>query len=519
MLFFENNITRFIFFAILLIYGVTEVVFINSQSITADEGNHLKYGVELIKGKSVKYACTIYDSKMPVSAVNAIPRALQQFLNPGLQKNDNGESDVQMGRYITFLLSFIPLIIVFIWSKELYGVSAGLFSMLLLAVCPNWLAHSGLVTTDAYATTIFLLIFYLLHKYFTSRRFVFFIALCICVGLAQIIKQTFIYLYFCIPLLAIIYGVANQLKFTLKKLLVHGVLLIVISLFIINAGFLFYETGRPLSEYSFVSSFFRGLQQQIPFLASLSLPLPSPYLVGLDTVKFFDEYGGGYTESTHPVNSVLFNNEPKKAYWYFYIVSFIFKTPIPTLIFLVLSLVLIARKRNRKFFLQEELILIVPAFFFFVVMSLFTNIQLGIRHILFVFPLLFVLCGKLIEQWCHFRAFRTTLGLGILLLMISVGYYSNAYLAYTNEFISNKTMAYRIVSISNIDYGQGLYFAQKYIREHPEVTFAPKTPASGTFLISPGDYTDHFNYHEYNWIQKYKPVGHVNFCYLIIEVP
>lgn len=515
----SNNGYFTVFFLLIIVFYLTaEISFIQTQSATADEGAHMKYGIRIIKGSSHKYSCTPDDSKMPISVLNVIPRAVQQYFNPDLKKSDYGKSDITMGRYITLCISLISLLIVFLWSAELYGPWAGLISMALLAFCPNWLAHSGLVTTDAYATTIFLMVFYFLYKYVTTKRFIFFVSFCFCVGLSQIIKQTFIYLYICLLLLLLVYALFKRPKVTLYSLIKHTSLFIVINLLIINAGFLFFETGLAFKDYHFVSSMFSMLQQKMGFLGEIPLPLPSPFLVGLDTVKFFDEYGGGMPASTFPTVAILNQHQPGESYWYFYLISFIFKTPIPTIIFFSIALIQIFSRKNRLTLVREEIFLLLPLLFFAITMSFFNRIQSGIRHIIFLYPLIYVVCGKTCRAELIGK-YRTVFACLAIWLISSVCFYFNSYLSYTNELIPNKKMAYLIVSPVNIDYGQSGYYTEEYLKNNPLVTYAPKTPAKGTFLISAMDYTDGFNLHEYEWIQKYKPVGHVHFTHLIIKVP
>lgn len=508
-----------LFFSIIAVYAVTVSYFISTQSVTADEPLHLRYGIQLLKGDASKQACTLQDSKLPVSALNALPRAFQQLLHPGLQKSDEGRSDVIAGRWVTVFFSLLVLLLVFQWSKELYNKNAGLFSMGLLALCPNWLAHSGLVTTDAYASLIALIVFYLFYKYYKTKRFLFFVLFCVAVGLAQLVKQTFIYLYLCLGIITVLYAIAKPTAFTLKKFVGHGILFILISLIVINAGFLFHQTGQSLSQYHFVSNTFQQLQEGFGWAANLPLPLPSPFLVGIDTVTFFDEYGGGTPESSFPAATILYHSEPGKAYWYFYPLSFLFKTPIPTLAFIVLSLVFVFKSRNRSFLQHHEFFVLTPVLFFFTVISFFYHIQVGIRHLLFLYPFLYIVCGKLLYEAATWRKLKPVLLVGLCWLMGSVYYYHNAFLSYTNEFVLDKTNAFRLVGAANIDYGQAYDFAKAYITNNPGTSFAPNRYQPGTFLIPPGDYLDDFGYHTYNWIQQYPPVGTVKFCYLIVKVP
>ena len=267
------------FWLILVVYSVAEISFLTTEDLTVDEPAHYAYGIRLLKGNSYKQAYTFDDSKMPVSALNTIPRAFEQLMHPGLIKTDNGLSDTREGRFITWLASLFTLIIVFRWTKEWYGPQAGIFSMALTAACPNLLAHSGLVTTDAYSVLIFLLVLYTLWKYLSTGQNRHFIAFAVWVGIAQITKQTFTHLYICIPVVVFLYKWINKQPVLSGGILKKIALLFAINILIINCGFLFYRTGLSLNDYVFASKLFSSLQSHSGILGNIPLPLPEPYLV------------------------------------------------------------------------------------------------------------------------------------------------------------------------------------------------------------------------------------------------
>src|SRR5262249_23109501 len=72
-------------------------------------------------------------------------------------------AQVNAGRYFELFtrarllmpwFSVLGGLIVFAWSRQLYGAWGGLLSLALWAFCPNVLAHARLVTTDVGATAL-----------------------------------------------------------------------------------------------------------------------------------------------------------------------------------------------------------------------------------------------------------------------------------------------------------------------------------------------------------------------------
>ncbi|MBX2921744.1 MAG: glycosyltransferase family 39 protein [Chitinophagaceae bacterium] len=513
----RQNTIRTIFCLILLLYSITELSFISSSDLTADEGVHHLYGVKILKGDPSKRSCTTDDSKMPVSALNALPRAVEQVLHPGLNKPDYGRDDTKKGRYITFIVSFFTLFLVFRWTSEWYGAHAGLFSMGLLAFCPGWLGHSGLVTTDAYSVTIFLLVVYCLWKYLTCYSWKCFLLFAVSLGIAQLVKQTFVHLYICIPLLLFVYAKVNKRKIHWRPVFIKLVALAFINLFIINAGFLFYKTGHTLQEYVFVSRMFQAFQQTFSFIGNMPLPLPEPYLSGMDTVKYFDELGGGFRDSTFSVVSILGHKQPGASYWYYYLVTLFYKIPIPVSLFFIWTLIKIFSGNNKSFFAKNEILLLAPVVYFLVVMSLLNNIQAGERHILFLYAGIFILCGKIVTNPLK-RKHALLTGAGCAWMLISVFSYRNCFISYTNEFIHDKKFAYKKVGNANLDFGQGGTSALQYMKDHPDVLLIPPFPQKGKFILSVSNYENGFGAKELEWVQQYEPIDHVRHSHLLIEV-
>jgi hypothetical protein len=187
------------------------------------------------------------------------------------------------------------------------------------------------------------------------------------------------------------------------------------------------------------------------------------------------------------------------------------------MIFIFWAVILIFRSRSFKEFFKNEFILIAPPLYFILFMSFFYKTQIGIRQIVFIFPFLFILCGALI-RYLHGFYMRISIIILSLFLVFSITRYWKNYIPYTNELISDKKMAYRYVGCSNLQFGQSLNFYAEYLRQHPEVKWAPTVPESGVFLIELDDYMDVWNLHKYDWISKFEPSGQVACNGLLITV-
>ncbi len=500
---------------LIVLYLFNGISSINSLSITADEGSHLAFGIKMLKGDPARTNPEKDNSKMPISVLNAIPRAVEQVFHPGLVKLDNGEADTIKGRYFTLLFSILIILLVFIWSRKLYGTNAGLFSAFLFTVCPNNIANAVLVTTDTYAVFFLLATMYFLWRYSNSKSNKHFIWFAAMLALSQLVKQSLFHLYVLVPLCLLIYGIVTKEKIQWASLFKKLLIVTTISWVVINAGFLFWHMFVPLSEYKMMSSLFQSLQKLLP--GWLPVPFPESFVTGLDQAKYYDQIGGGLINSSFANVTILGKSSTGGSFWYYYLVSFIFKTPISYLILGGWAKVILFKNTSFKSFIQNEFFLVAPTFYFFLVMSFMYNTQCGIRHLIFIYPLLFILCG-IIFKYAHRKNDQLILlGLSIFLIM-SVGQYFNNYYPYTNEFIGHKKNAYKYVGASNLNFEQANYLIKDYLNNHPDVKMATDSAQKGKFVLTVDRYMDIWNTGKYQWLRRIKPIGEVHHSYLLFDV-
>src|SRR5438105_4061741 len=121
-------------------------------------------------------------------------------------------------------------------------------------------------------------------------------------GLSQLAKYSCVYLYPIFLVIAALYcrfrpapdigkhGRWHGLTWNLRRWSIVIVLFAAVSIVTINLGFDFSGTGTPLSRYTFKDPLFKKLQAT-PIIGKLPLPLPMPYVQGLDLVKFEERMG------------------------------------------------------------------------------------------------------------------------------------------------------------------------------------------------------------------------------------
>lgn len=122
---------------LLAAFVLLEVGSLRRMTLTTDEPGHYAYGWQILNFDSKRFE----ESKMPFSALNALPRRLAAGLEPGALRRRL--ETIEFGRYATVACAVWLGWLVFRWAGELYGPAAGLLALTLFVFDPNILAHSG----------------------------------------------------------------------------------------------------------------------------------------------------------------------------------------------------------------------------------------------------------------------------------------------------------------------------------------------------------------------------------------
>jgi 4-amino-4-deoxy-L-arabinose transferase-like glycosyltransferase len=506
-----------LFCILVLFYLVNGNLYINSQSLTSDESSFYDYAKRLATGNPERVHPETDNSKMPVSVLNIAPRAVQQILNPELTKSDLGWSDMIMGRRVTLLFSLLTIMLVYRWGTALYGIEAGCFAAFLTAFCPNLLANAGLVTTDSYSVFMLLWTSYLLWQLANRGGWKYLILLSTAVAIAQLVKQSLFHLYILVPVCLLTWAIINKVHVRPGRLVGYVFLFAIINLIIINTGYYFSGTGMVLGDYHFMSRLFRSVQAGLP--AWLPVPFPKPFMDGLDMAKYYDQVGGGIDGlSSFGKVTILGHSSTGGSFWYYYFVSLFFKVPVASMILIAWATIALVRQTTVREFSRRELFLLLPAVYYLLVFSFSYNTQCGLRHVIFILPLLYLFASSLISL-VHRVYQKAFVGILAIFLVFSVLRYWRNYYPYTNEFIMKKELAYTYVGASNLEFQQGRFIADRYLARHPEVRMAGEGSLIGKVLINTADYLDIWNRHQFDRLRKYKPVAHVGYNWLLIDAP
>ncbi|MGD9403372.1 MAG: glycosyltransferase family 39 protein [bacterium] len=526
---------------ILSVFVISCVISIRGKSLTRDEPVHLRYGLRMLEGDSDRFI----DGTMPVSALNAIPRALAG--NRWFKSLASPLADARRGRLVTIVFSAIVAVYVFRWARGLYGFKAGLLSMALYALSPNIVAHSRLITNDIYGAGMAVIALYYFWRLVNHGGRGTAVAGALTLALCQLTKYVCLFLYPAYLAILSVRYLGHRMnpipQFRMSEAVGGGtrpaggrafagylLLFIAVSLLVINAGYLFNRTMTKMEAYEWRSAAFTNLQSRLGPLGGARVPLPYPVLEGLDWGQRRVEPGGG-APNVYLLGSVRESGGFKG----YYIIAFALKVPLAIQVMILLAAVnYVARRRSYRFF-DDEVFVIVPVLLYAIYFNLFFTMQIGIRHFLVVFPLLFVFCGSLLKDRPRYdpRLIITVAGL-MAYLVISVASYFPHYISYFNEIVWDRKMAYKLLADSNIEWGQNQPLLAEYQREHPDAFVVeqwkrlrrggreeapPAAPDSGTIVVDVNNLVGTRDPERFRWLREnYEPVGHIAYSYLVFEV-
>ena len=507
---------------LLFTYICIQIYCIHQLSENYDEVSFYNYGVTILKLQSKKDIAK-YESKLPITALNVLPRAVEQIFQPKLKKN-NSIDDITKGRYISLIAAIVLSLVIYYWSNLLYGKTSALFSFILFLICPNFLAHGIFVSSDIFACLFMLLSFYFLWKYNNQKKISCFFYASLFTAFAEISKFSMFHLFILFPLIQLLVVINNKkynpgLKINFKKTITLIFIFLFTNWFIISVSHLFYQMFIPLNDYHFVSPAFQKIQNDFHAIGNyIPVPLPSSYINSMDAVMFYDHLGGGNAQSLNGPPYILGNNSAN-GFWYYYFVVLFYKLPVPLLIILLFALILLIKKFSSQNFINKEIYLLIPSLYFLLYMSFFYKTQVGIRHLIIIFPLLYIFIGIVFSNIKSLKEKYLSYTL-ITWQIISVAIYFPHFLPYTNEFILNKKMAYKKIADTNLCYGEGKKFLAEYFAKNPDAKYLPEKIEAGKIVMEVNEMLN-LNIKtmgKFDWVKSLTPADHIHSQYLVFNV-
>jgi 4-amino-4-deoxy-L-arabinose transferase-like glycosyltransferase len=343
---------------------------------------------------------------------------------------------VTAARLPVIALSLGLALLVFVWARQLYGWKGALLSLALYSFEPNIIAHSSLATLDFGLTAAFCFAVYAFWRHWRTGRFLYLVLTGIALGAAATIKLPGLLLLLVLPVLMF---AARREERPLTTRAAAGSLAAIFGVALVFMWAVYRFTVAPISSAP----------------GALRVPLGQYW----QAIAFQI----GHQGSGHP--AFLLGMASTSGWWYYYLVAFLVKTSLPLLFLFGLAL-------SRGRLDQDERFLVIPAAAMLAA-ALIQNLDLGIRYILPLYPLLIILVGRTLtrpwpEGWGAWPR-RAALAL-TLWAAAEAAIYAPNYLAYFNELVGGPSHGGAVLADSNLDWGQDLRSLAAWQGKHPEAS-------------------------------------------------
>lgn len=346
--------------------------------------------------------------------------------------------------------------LVFLWARRRWGPWAGLLGLTVYLFDPNFLGHGHLINTDVPLAAMFFATFWAADRYFRSRRPKDLILLAVVFALAQITKFSAVILWpllFGLGLIKLWYDRNYRWRhwWTLVGTVTLSTALIVWAAY----GFEVKILKLPTTRFPAAAA-----------VNNLRLPLPAGnYWRGLWYVVRHNEQGH---------DSALFGQRISQGNIAYFPVALAAKTPLLTLGLFLLAMAIGTHRLIRRWSTLswteripfETWIFGLPPLLYFLI-SLQSNLNIGLRHLFPIYPFMFLAVGSLVSvRWPRWqRWWRTGLAAaGLATVGVAVNAWPNT-IAYCNALAGGTNGCHRVLLDSNLDWGQDVWRLRRYLDE------------------------------------------------------
>jgi hypothetical protein len=373
------------------------------------------------------------------------------------------------------LLACVLAAAVFAWTRRHWGLGAASLALFLCVLSPDVLAHGQIVSTDLGAALFIFLAVAAFERATDRATWARVLSAGAAFGAALATKYSALVLVPVLALLAVATaGWGEPMRMELfrvrsgtpepgdrrRRALDVAIVLVILVLaawLVIWAAYLFQPSFSADPEVN-ASFEWERVRPDNPLFAEPVLLarrfslLPDPYLFG-----FFR-----FVKHSEARPSFLMGERSEVGHWYYFPATFALKTPVGLMILLALAL---ATRRRHAATTRVECFLWLPVVVY-LLLTLTRGLNIGHRHLLPIYPFLFVAAGRCAALVRGSRPLAALVLAAAGWYGVSVARVHPHYLAYFNEPAGGPANGYRLLADSNLDWGQDLKGLAEWLRAH-----------------------------------------------------
>jgi hypothetical protein len=463
----EKSVRWWIPAALLILFALQSLWFIKTQSLTYDEPGHMIAGLEAWQhGRFEMWTdhppLGRFWLMLPIAAANV--QITQEPLARGYRVTAMQPGPEWLAwhtRPMNTLLGLALGIALWFATRRLFSAAAANVALALYAFAPSIIANFSVTTTDGIGA---LFVFLTACQLVTWRRNpsrVQTVLMGLVLGgllLSKLYTPPEMLLALVLMLLLRKDGGWNSLRTLNWKPTLAA---LAIAVFTFWTGYLFHVSHLKVGDGQVVASFPNRDTKTWATKAKTHLNLLIPageYVEGFREVALSNHRG----RPTWFMGKVYPQGGPKV----YYPVAIALKWPTILLLLFIASLILGVRKTCRA---PGDLLITSLFGLVFLLFALQSRFAIGERHILPLYPFALLIAGAI---WEHARKHRTATAVVVLALCLNAAdalRYAPDYLAYFNIFVKPEN-SWRLLTDSNLDWGQGLIALREYEQQHPAET-------------------------------------------------
>ncbi len=462
--------------------------------------------------------------------------------NEILNAQNHYRRSLVLSRLAELPLFGVAVFLVFIWARNLFGVWPALLSVLLFTTLPPILAFTGLAYVD-FSLAVFLpLSLFAFAKWLHTPSASGATILGLAAGLAVLSNFTAL-LFMPVCLLAITvcwwWGGRTSPSTTgipWRRLAAGAFVSVLCALFIVWGGYRFSVSplskvfAKPAQDIAAVNGLPGPLKALALRTVALNPPIPAPpFVKGIVDAWLFNK---------NSPSSYAMGKIKRGGFWYFYWLDLGVKTPIAFLLLAVpgIAYAFISVRARRDWRMISPAASAIAV----LLVSMVVKVDLGIRHILFIYPLLAVSTAGAVCALRELRSRWSGFAWSVLLLLVGWQVISSAaahpdYIAYFNEIAGSRPEHFFVFGC-DLDCGQDVERLSQAVRSRgishltlrvwtsadltrlnlpPFDTLQPYQHSNGWIAISllhlqSGDEIRNLGDRDaYSWLNSYQPVANV----------
>jgi tetratricopeptide (TPR) repeat protein len=400
---------------------------------------------------------TLFLDKVSISDIPADQVQTRQWLGDAykfahrfLYVDNDADRLLYVAKFMPVFLGVLLGILIFLWTREWLGFTPAVIALACYTFEPNLLAHASLVTTDFGVT--FFIFGTIYFSWLSCRRLSFWrlAGLLVCFSLALVSKFSAVLLA-PIVLALLATAVARDRVLGPRRALAIVAALAAVSVMVIWASYGF--NYLPAESMSSAMNFYdlaasnrdSMIAATVQWIDSHRL-LPNAYTQG-----FLYSYA-----SAQQLPGFLTGSYSTEGWWSYFPIAFALKTPTVLIVFVVAGLVTACRRRHD--IPRQAVVFILLPVTVFLGIAMWSGINIGLRHILPVYPFLILLAALGARELTRMPRFPRTAALAAAVGLWAAEY-ATAYpypLTFFNYLAGGPEHGYRYLADSNLGWGQAL---------------------------------------------------------------